>query len=177
MREIMWNQNKILLKQMMETMIKKQGNRTLISALAQNIPKVEQEIDVKDQDEPAGNARAFNVEEDDWNITVERLSVAKMRKAKETPEQKEKEAKSLDKERMDKRGRDRDKDRKKDRDDRDERKYNDRDGRRAADKYKGKDNTYYIDGYNKRTRSGSDTKYLSSKLNTRGMSRERSGER
>ena len=42
--------------------IEKQGNRTLTPALAQNIPNVEQEVNVKDRDDPAENARAFKLD-------------------------------------------------------------------------------------------------------------------
>ena len=69
---IRWNQSRISLKQMMGTMIEKQGNRTLIPKLAQTIPVVEHEIYVKDRDDHTENVIAFKVEEDDWNFRLDR---------------------------------------------------------------------------------------------------------
>ena len=63
---------------MMRTLIERKGNRTLIHGLCQKIPLVEQEINVKDQNEPEEDARAFKLDEDDWNIKVDRSSTAKL---------------------------------------------------------------------------------------------------
>ena len=48
----------------METMIDRQGNRTLIPKLAQAIPEVEHEINVKDRDDPAEIISTFKVNKD-----------------------------------------------------------------------------------------------------------------
>ena len=56
----------------MGTMIDRQGDRMLITKLAQAIPEVEHEINVKDRDDHTENVIAFKVEEDDWNFRVDR---------------------------------------------------------------------------------------------------------
>ena len=48
----------------MGTMIDRQGDRMLITKLAQAIPEVEHEINVKDRDDPAEIISTFKVNED-----------------------------------------------------------------------------------------------------------------
>ena len=62
---------------MMGTLIEIQGTRTLIHDLCQRVPLVEHKINVKGHNDPGEDARVFELEEDDWNITVDRLSPAK----------------------------------------------------------------------------------------------------
>ena len=42
----------------------------MIHGLCQRVPLVEHEINVKDQNDQEYDARAFELEEDDWNIII-----------------------------------------------------------------------------------------------------------
>jgi hypothetical protein len=75
---IKWYQNEIFLKQMMGTLIERQGDIILIQSLCQRAPLVEHNINVKDKNDPEEDARDFELEEYEWNITVDRLIVVKL---------------------------------------------------------------------------------------------------